>query len=175
MYYTAIQLTDADKKDLRYNCRAGIIVPFLFFLTCTAFILILGLFNMADTVYRFSKMQVIVFLEILALIISFLISYMMIHKLVSDIRNGEKIIEIKKISQKDQMEDYEAGSGNPTTIYNQIEMNAFQKYSIIVEDYLYRVDKELFEAVNIGDDVYFHYAPISKYLIKITLKSNLYD
>jgi hypothetical protein len=175
MYHTTLQLTFEDKKELKYNCRAGIIVPILFFLISSSIITYVEFYNMKEIVWSFTKIQIIIFSEFIVLIISFLIGYLMIHKLVSDIRNGEKIIEVKKISQKDQMEDYEAGSGNPTTIYNQTEMNAFQKYSIIVENYLYRVDKELYEAANIGDEVYFHYAPISKYLIKITLKRDLYN
>lgn len=172
MYHTTLQLTFEDKKELKYNCRAGIIVPILFFLISSSIITYVEFYNMKEIVCSFTKIQIIIFSEFIVLIISFLIGYLMIHKLVSDIRNGEKIIEVKKISQKDQMEDYEAGSG---AMYIGQEMSAFQKYSIIVENYLYRVDKELYEAANIGDEVYFHYAPISKYLIKITLKRDLYN
>ena len=172
MYHTTLQLTFEDKKELKYNCRAGIIVPILFFLISSSIITYVEFYNMKEIVWSFTKIQIIIFSEFIVLIISFLIGYLMIHKLVSDIRNGEKIIEVKKISQKDQMEDYEAGSG---AMYIGQEMSAFQKYSIIVENYLYRVDKELYEAANIGDEVYFHYAPISKYLIKITLKRDLYN
>jgi hypothetical protein len=172
MYHTTLQLTFEDKKELKYNCRAGIIVPILFFLISSSIITYVEFYNMKEIVCSFTKIQIIIFSEFIVLIISFLIGYLMIHKQVSDIINGEKIIEIKKISQKDQMEDYEAGSG---AMYIGQEMSAFQKYSIIVENYLYRVDKELYEAANIGDEVYFHYAPISKYLIKITLKRDLYN
>jgi hypothetical protein len=161
------QLTEEDIKELKYNCRAGITIPVLLFLIGSSLIIPIEYYNMLDIYLALSKIQIIFLSEIILLIISLLIAYLMLHKLIADIRNGEKIIKTHIISQKDKMEDYEAGSG---TMYIGQEMNAFEKFSIIVDNnYLYRVDKELYNASEIGDKVYFHYAPISKHRLKITL------
>ncbi|MCX6231474.1 MAG: hypothetical protein NTZ33_08015 [Bacteroidetes bacterium] len=165
------QLTEEDIKELKYNCRAGIAVPVLMFLIGSSLTVFIEFFNLANTVMFITKFQVIMLSEVFILIICSLTSYLMLRKLVTDIRNGEKIVEKRIVSQKDEMEDYEAGSA---TLYIGQEMNPFEKYSIVVEGSLYRVDKELYNAVEIGDNVYFHYAPVSKYRIKITAKKTDY-
>lgn len=142
-------LTKKDLKELRYQCRMGYILPFMFFL-------ISSIITMGDIKY----------ISIL-LVVAFLISYLMNHKYYSDISNNVKTSETKCISQKEFKTDYEAGSGNMSTLPHNDEMKAFIRYDLIIDHTRYRVEKNLFESCKEGDEVLFYYAPKSKYLLGI--------
>ncbi len=114
------------------------------------------------------KIDLIIALGIL--IISFLVSHLMNNKLYSDIRNNEKISETKIIQRKFAKIDYEAGSGNMTTLPHNNPMKEFTRYDLIIDNTKYRIDKELFDKCSDGDEVLFFYAPKSKYLLGIEKK-----
>ena len=167
------ELTEEDIKELKYCCRPGIIIPFLFFLIGSIFIIVLENENLPYVKLAFTTWQIITASLILYLGIWIFIGYLMIRKYVADIRNGEKEIEVKIVMQKESKEDYEAGSGisgTSGTYYTENEMTAFTNCSIIVENTRYRVDEDFYKSVKVGDEVCFHYGPISRDLIKIEMK-----
>ncbi len=106
---------------------------------------------------------------IYSLVVSVLLSYRMNYKYYIDIRNKEKIQEVKIIQKKETKKDWEAGSG---TLYIGQEMNGFESMSIIVDNYRYRVNKEIYMNCKKGDEIFFNYGPKSKYMLGIELKKN---
>jgi len=46
-------------------------------------------------------------------------------------------------------------------------MNAHKVFYVIVDNVRHRIDKELYNMLETGGEVAFHYAPVSNYLIKI--------
>ncbi len=162
-------LTEKDIKELKYQCRMGYVIPLMLF--------ILGTF-IGGAIYELNfntnssglnlKIDLLIALGIL--IISFLVSHLMNNKLYSDIRNNEKISETKIIQKKSDKIDYEAGSGNMTTLPHNNPMKEFTRYDLIIDNTKYRIDKELFDKCSDGDEVLFFYAPKSKYLLSIEKK-----
>lgn len=158
-------LTNKDIKDLKYQCRMGIILPFLL-LT----ILILVIFAIVY-VKKIEFSNIIVLISIASsVIISIFLNIFMNRKYISDIKNGEKNYEVKIIQSKEKTKDTEAGSA---TICIKQKMNEFYRYDLIIENTRYRVEKELFESCENGDEIVFFTAPKSKYLLQIELKKNI--
>ena len=162
-------LTDQDKKDLKYQCRMGYVIPFFFLLLGSIFIT--GLVNFIMNLETDIESNLHVYITVGAiLIISVLMNYLMNRKYIADIRNNEKILERRTIQQKIATADVEAGSANVGPLPHNRSMNKFMRYDLIIENTKYRIDKELFDKCNDGDEVYFHIAPKSKFRIKIDLK-----
>ncbi|RXQ91016.1 hypothetical protein EO244_13005 [Ancylomarina salipaludis] len=162
------RLTEKEIKDLKYQCRMGYVIP--------AMILIIGsassmLFLLKDinAGFVFNENKLLIIVSVIALF-SFLVGYGMNWKYYRDIRNKEKVIEIKRIQKIESRIDHEAGSGNMTTLPHFNEMKEFMRYDFIVENTRYRISSELFETCTEGEDVMFLYAPVSRYLLGIEKK-----
>jgi amino acid permease len=147
-------LTKNDIKELRYQCRMGYILPIILFIFGSFFVSAIALNLTTKMESKTSEITVIVVSGFALL--SLFVNYKMNGKYVSDIRNKEKLIETKIIQKKETKRDYEAGSG---TLYVGQEMKGFDSFSIVVENYRYRVDKDLFENCFEGDEILFNYAP----------------
>jgi len=164
-----LQLTEKDIKDLKYQCRMGYILPFLIFILGS--IIVGSIYELNFTTNNNGLNFKIDFLiSMVFAIISLLVSYIINKKYYSDLRNNEKESEIKIIQRKTEKKDYEAGSGNMTTLPHDNPMKEFIRYDFIIDYTNYRVDKELFELCSNGDEVLFFYAPKSKYLLSIEKK-----
>ncbi len=157
-------LTKKDIKELQYQCRMGYIIPSMVFLIGT--LIVTSIYETNFNTRLAFNIQATLIIALLFAVLSFFISYIMNWKYLSDIRDKKKIIEPKVIQKKESKRDYEAGSG---TLYIGQEMNGFDSFSIIVDNYRYRVEKDMFLKCNEGDEVYFNYGPTSKYLISIEL------
>jgi hypothetical protein len=155
-------LTDKDIKDLKYQCRMGIILPFLLLTISSTIIASIVFVNKIDFLNIIA-----IFSFAAALTTSLLLNIFMNRKYISDIKNGEKTYEVKIIQLKEKTKDFEAGSA---TIYIGQEMNEFYRYDLIIENTRYRVDKELFENCENGEEIVFFTAPKSKYLLQMELK-----
>ncbi len=164
-----LKLTEKDIKELKYQCRMGYVLPGMIF--------ILGTF-ISGAIYELNfntnsnglNLGIDLLIALGFLIISFLVSHLMNRKYYSDIGNDEKFSETKIIQKKKDKKDYEAGSGNMTTLPHNNPMKEFIRYDLIIENTKYRVDKELFDQCRDGDEVLFFYAPKSKYLLSIEKK-----
>lgn len=156
------ELSKSEIKELWYQCRFGFIFPALLII-----IINVGLFAIIFTNgYSYHDMEIIGII-ILTALLCVLIGFLLTRKYISDIRNKVKIKEQKTITLKESKTDQEAGSA---TLFVNQSMNEFIRYDIIVENCRYRVEKEFFDNCKIGDEVYFNYAPLSKYLLSIELK-----
>ena len=82
-----------------------------------------------------------------------------------DIKNKVKFSDIKTVEKLEEKVDFEAGSGKVGP--SAMEMKEFDKYSIIVENVRYDIQKELFDKLKEGDDVIFYYTPASMFLLSI--------
>ena len=153
------KLTKGDIKILRYQCRPVFLIAFMIFFmgSLVAFAL-----NVSG---EYTNPLDIITGTVLAAVI---IAYSMTHKYIEDIRHNEKEIITKIISAKEFKVDYEAGSGG---IMGR-DMNPFDNYSIIIDNYQYRVKKDFYESCQEGDKVFFHIASISKFRIKMELAKN---
>lgn len=157
------KLTIEDLKKLRYQCRIGYISLF--------FILILGSiitvftyeseFNKSHGLNDFIDALIVSAFAILVLVINYLKSC----KYYNEIRNIFKIVQSKDIERKMSKKDFEAGSGNITTLPHNREMNEFIRYNLIIENTIQRVDESLFNTCHGGDKVLFYWAPKSKFLL----------
>ncbi|MCG8579115.1 MAG: hypothetical protein MI866_04325 [Bacteroidales bacterium] len=156
-------LTQEDIKELRYQCRMGYIIPFFILLVGSAIVITLfeihinqgAAFNIGANALIITAMS----------LIAIMVSYYMNHKYYSDIRNNYKIAQAKVLEKKVSKKDFEAGSGNVTTMPHNRTMNEFNRYDFIIDNTIYRVDKQLFNTCHNGDKVLFYYAPKSNYLL----------
>ena len=158
-------LSQEDIKELRYQCRMGYIIPFFIFVLGSIFTVGFYEFNINSGHGANHTADSIIVSGFL--IISFLVGYSMNHKYYSDISNNVKVSETKTIQWKEFKTDFEAGSGNMTTLPHNNPMKEFIRYDFVIDNIKYRVEKELFESCSKGDQVLFYYAPISRYLISI--------
>jgi len=165
------QLTEADIKELKYQCRMGYILPFFFFVigSYIVYAIINSLFHQINEDSNYSE---IILVLIVMFLLSILLNYKMNGKFISDIRNNVKILKNKTIQYKESKIDVEAGSGTLNMGFKNNPMKEFIRYNLIIENTRYRVDKEIFDKCAKGDDVYFHIAPKSNYRLKIDLKKN---
>jgi len=158
-------LTESDRKIIRRECRAGFVVPLLLFLT-SMLSYIAFLVNTADpmeNVLRTSLIWIIV-----SLVVAVLIMFLMNRKYFADLREGEKFSELKTIQDKIQRTEYEAGSG--VVGASAMEMKAFTRYDIVVDNTAYQVEVEQFLRCNKGDRITFHYASRSRLMLGFELK-----
>lgn len=159
-------LTASDIKELRYQCRMGYVIPFFFFVFGSLLVSVIVdylLYQDNDSLNNNHIFLVVGGMFILSVFMNFKMN----GKYISDIRNTEKILEIKTIQQKESKIDAEAGSGKMSH-----GMKVFKRHNLIIENTRYRIDKELFENCAKGDEVYFHIAPKSKFRFNIELKGN---
>lgn len=156
-------LTEQDIKDLKYQCRMGYVLPGLLFAISASLLVFVAIFK--DVAFSSSYF---IMSALATVFIAVIFSLRMNRKYYIDIKNNVKAIDIKPIDQKEEKLDYEAGSG---VIGNSgTKMKEFDKYSFIVENVRYDVEKELFNKCEEGDEVIFYFAPVSMFLLSIEAK-----
>lgn len=165
-----MQLTEKDRKELKYQCRMGYILPPMLFVFGTFIALALYESIVNSSLYELN-LKIGTGIAFGVLILSIWVSYLMNNKYYSDLRNNEKVSKVKTIQWKTQKKDFVAGSGNATTLPHNNAMKEFIRYNLIVENTKYRVDKTLYNQCSDGDKVLFFYAPKSMYLLGIEIKS----
>lgn len=162
-----VPLDEQDLKELRNQFKPKIIISLSFSVISTLFIIGNHISEYSSTGVMFTTE---VNLKIAAFIFaSILFGYIMSLKTIKDIKNAEKIILSKKVEMKETREDYEAGSGKVGQ-YFAMKMRPFQAYAVIIENTRYKVDKDFYENVQEGDEVYFHLAKESRFLLRIEYK-----
>lgn len=149
-------LTEEDIKNFKNELRPGLIFSLFF-----------SVFGIAGSILYYADNDIMSSALVFAGTILFcsMVYFLINRKKLSDISNKEKILKIKIIDKKVSKTDWEVGSGSLGQ-----EMNAFDIYNFFIEGVTYTVDKELYETCNAGDEVVFHIAPKSQYLLKIEKK-----
>lgn len=158
-----VPLDEQDVKELRNQFKPKIIISLSISVISTLFII-------GNHISEYSNTGVLFTFEVNIKIAAFvfasiLFGYIMSLKTIKDIKNAEKIIVGKKVDMKEAREDYEAGSGVVGRVA--MKMKPFQDYAVIIENTRYKVDKEFYENVQEGSEVYFHYAIESHFLLRI--------
>ena len=161
-----VPLDEQDINELRNQFKPKIIISLSISVISTLFIIGNHISDYSNTGVLFTldvniKIAAFVFASIL-------FGYIMSFKTIKDIKNAEKIILGKKVEMKETREDYEAGSGVVGRVA--MKMRPFQDYAVIIENTRYKVDKEFYENVREGDEVYFHLTKESRFLLRIEYK-----
>jgi hypothetical protein len=104
-----------------------------------------------------------------------LLSFLINRKLNKDLKFGTKKIRIEEVTKKEDKTSYEAGSG---TLHIPIlgdlfpklwskKMKPSYKVFLIINNYRYEIDKQLYDKVKKGDLVEMHYSQCSETLLSI--------
>lgn len=160
------RLTEEDRKKLKYATRTGYIFGALLFIPFLAAFL-MSLFDIVDGMPDY--------LILIGIFLSILIMWLINRKWWTDLKYNEKEVLKKIVARKESKEDYAAGSsigfsftGKKSKVYT--GMKSYMEYSLIIENVRYKVEQELWDKVNENEEVEFHYAPKSKFLIGIFSK-----
>lgn len=162
-------LTDRDISFLKEQTKpayvfAGFTITLLFFFD------IVILINEYDITPKY-----VYLINIAAIIISVIILYLVSNKYRQDIKSNKKKTHSVKLQNKAAEITQEAGSG---TLHQPILGEIFPKlwgqkmkelnvYYLVIDNTRYEVTKELFEAVEVGESLEFHYSYYSNVLICI--------
>lgn len=162
------QLNEKDIKNLKYQCRMGYLLPGMVFILLAGIGVFVYEYNF-NTEKPGLNTEADVLIMLLAFTVAFLLSFAMNRKYYADIRFKEKRTEEKIIQRKIDRVDFEAGSGNMTTMPHNNPMNKFTRYELVVDNERYRVSKQLYEQCSKGGKLLFNFAPRSNYLLDITM------
>jgi len=153
------RLTQENITEIKYAKRFGYIFGIIFL----CFGLLLSIFfyfelnkpaNWLST-YRIS----IVFASIF-------ITFLFNRKYNKDLSHNEKIIKTDILIDKREEDNYEAGSAMPMPFIQKMKKSI--RYYFIIGNTEYNVEKEIYNQVEIGEEVNLHYALCSKMLLEIT-------
>jgi hypothetical protein len=159
------RMTARDIKKLKYNARPGYLIPLFIFIFGT--IVISGFFYGVEN-ENITQDPVHMYYEILFLFLACSIfSLILLRKFFTDLNYGIKELQIKIVKGKEHKIDYEAGSG--TIGFNQ-EMRPVHVYNLLIDNYKYPVEKDLFDKITEGDEVVMNYAPKTRELLDIEIK-----
>lgn len=162
MFQNSATLTNADKSNVRYQCRPGLLITVLLLVLGSSISLVAA--NIKGDKLNNSGFQ-IPWLWLLAVVfVALAIGFIMTHKYLIDLRRGTKDIVLKQIEQKIVRKDFEAGSG---CVACGQEMNEFHRFDLVIDSEFHRVNRELFEMCSEGDWVEFHFASKSRFLLSI--------
>ena len=157
------RLKKEDRKKLKYATRTGYVFgAFIFIPSASGYIL--ARFDIIAT----SPDYLFLFGILLCILTVWLIN----RKWWIDLRKNEKEVVNKFVDKKESKVEYAAGSsiGISTTGKKSpffLDQKSYTDYSLIIENVRYKIDKEIWERVKENEEVEFHYAPKSKFLIGI--------
>ncbi|MCU4175340.1 hypothetical protein [Carboxylicivirga sp. N1Y90] len=163
-YHSKQKLTGKDIKELKRQCKDGIVLSIL--TAPAAFVLLAFIwpFFISDpSIIEYSLMAVV------AISCGLLVAYVMTNKFLKDIRNDEKELHTKVIDKMENHIDFDAGGGKSSCLLK--EKEAFTSFYFVIKNTRYKVKKQLYEQCQEGDEVFFVIAPISRYQFEIILKS----
>jgi hypothetical protein len=156
-------MNDADIKEIKVACRAGIIIPANLFIL--SFLIASALFIDNGFTLSFSLM----FSFFATLIFAGLISFLINRNYYQDLRDQEKDESYSIVQKKQHRKDFEAGSGVITKFLAK-PMREFIRYDIIVDNTIYRVDEKLYNECAEGDRIILYFARHSRYHLGFELK-----
>lgn len=153
-------LTENDVKELRNQCRMGVVISLLIFL----FVSIIGLViyeSNFDSNPDIFNAEMAISISIGAFIFAVILNLILNHRLYADLRNNEKIQTIKLLTSKSNNIDSAHGMG-------QIVTKAYvRRFEFVVDGISFLVDEKLYKSCFEGDRLIFNYAPKSRYLLGI--------
>ena len=158
-------LTKTDRKNLREQCKMGLILSLLVFVLATIIgVTIYELFF--DSNPNELNLKIAGLITIGTLSSSVLLNFLICNKYYRDLQFNEKVQVQKALISKSQNDIYHASALN-----SGMSKAYTEKFEFVVDGIKFDVDKELFEHCTEGDQLIFNYAPKSEYLLSIE-KSN---
>lgn len=153
-------LSEKNRRDLKDQCKMGVSISLMVFvLTSLVGVTIYEMmFDLDDSTIN-SKMDISITVGVLffAVLLNFVINY----KYYSDLRNNEKVLHTKKLTNKSKSID-------PITITAaNLSKGYINRFEFIVDNMKFRVDEQLYKSCAGGDQLIFSYAPKSNYLLDI--------
>jgi hypothetical protein len=150
-------LTQTERKNLRNQCKMGLILSLLVFVFTT----IVGVTIYANGL----NLKIAGLIAIGTLSSSVLLNFLICNKYYRDLQFNEKVQVVKTLVNKSKSTIYHASAlgSNMSKAYN-------EKFEFVVDGINFNVDKELFERCAEGDQLIFNYAPKSEYLLSIEKK-----
>ena len=167
-----MKLTYKDIKTIKYEKRMGIVFS-------SMILAFGGLFNLVYSVTTDDMNWTMIVLIDLGLIgVSILISHLINGKYNKDLKVGTKKIKTEKVQKKEDQTTYEAGSG---AMYIPIlgdlfpklwgqQMKPIYKLNLIINNYRFEVEKEIYNKIEKGELVEMHYSQFSDTLLGIEIK-----
>ncbi len=162
------KLTQSDIDTLKYQGRMSYIISGMFFILGTAIATMIFELEFNVDAEGFN-LQMDLLIGSVFLMLSFLLSQAMNRKYYADIRNNEKMGEIKVIERKNTTSDYE-NRQSARKLGAADRMRDYDRFEFIIDNTKYMVEPELFEQCEDGDEVIFFIAPVSKHLLSIEKK-----
>ena len=157
-------LTQTERKNLRNQCKMGLILSLLVFVFTTIVgVTIYALFF--DSNPDGLNLKIAGLIAIGTLSSSVLLNFLICNKYYRDLQFNEKVQVVKTLVNKSKSTIYHASAlgSNMSKAYN-------EKFEFVVDGINFNVDKELFERCTEGDQLIFNYAPKSEYLLSIEKK-----
>ena len=146
---------------IKYAKRYGYIIG--------AFPLFFGLLlNVAFVFIEEKTLNWLIVYNLSIVFVSWLLIFLLNRKYNKDLLNNEKIIKTDILRYKREEDSYEAGSGMP--LPGLLGMKKSIRYYFIIGNTEYNVEKEIYNQVEIDEEVELHYALCSKMLLEITKK-----
>jgi hypothetical protein len=163
-----LKFTDIDIKQLKYATRSGYVIGFVSIVPTS---LILG--TLMNNI-GFGSISIYISSGFLT---GLFVMWIINRKFWTDLWNGQKDIISKKVQDKNSIVSYEAGSSVGYSFTGKrsahfLDQKGHDIYNLIVDNYRYRVEKELYDSIDIGDEVELHYAQKSRFLLSIDKKGN---
>ncbi|MGA3014947.1 MAG: hypothetical protein ABSD71_13045 [Bacteroidales bacterium] len=163
-----MELTAEDIKKLKYEKRIGYVFSAIIFSFG-------GLFNVIYfcTPLIELKLIFILIIDLLILIFGYLICFFMNKGFTNDLKSNKKKDKIERIVRKEEIIDYEAGSG---TLDIPILSNLFPKLFrramrpikilyLVIDNNRYPVDESFYNSVNEDELVIMYYSEYSETLL----------
>lgn len=167
-----MKLSTKDIKLIKYEKRIGYVFSSGLFVLG----IIWNLSYLTSSENGVSYLMILINLAII--IVCLLIPYFMNRKYNLDIKYGIKSIKVEAVQNKEELVDYEPGSGK---LYIPIlgdlfpkqwgqKMRKVHKFVLIIDGAQYNIDKNLFDKVKKGDEVEMYYAKYSEMFLGIDKK-----
>ena len=165
------ELTDNDRKTLKYERRIGFVFGGL--ILCFG-----GLFNLIYFVLNQSEQNywMVISIDLGILLLACFVCYRINLKVNRDLKDNKKELLKKRVEKKIEEKTYEAGSG---ALYIPIlgdlfpklwgqKMRPGRKYYIITNESRYEVEKEMYDGLKKNTDFYIHFAKHSETVLSIS-------
>lgn len=168
-------LSDNDRKEIKYSLRIGYIIP-------GSVLLIWGGIINTFLIISFEIITInhLLMMNALVILLCAFLSYIMNRKHNKDLMIDLKEIKLLRVDAKEDKTSHEAGGGNlyipilgalfPVFWGQKPKLN-YLTY-LIINRFRYRVSKELFDTVKVGDMVELHYTIHGNSLLRIEKPDN---
>lgn len=165
------ELTDKDRKNLRYEKRMGYVFAGLILSFGGIFSLYYLVLFKTPTDYLIVSLT-----DAGIILLAYFVCNRVNLKLNRDLKENTKELHMKRVCKKIQEKSYEAGSGALIPFLGDLfpklwgqKMRESMKYFIITNDSKYEVDKEMYDYLKKDSDFYVHISKHSETILAFSI------